>query len=192
MVVDTTERFEKTKKLGFTIYGVGSRFRRRAQRMQPNDQVLFYVSSIKKWAALARIKSGYYVDQSPIWEPGVSGEVYPYRVKLEPIIVLDEDDYIDALVLAPRLEYVKRWPPEDWPLAFWDSLHLLPQKDFRLIEGEMKRLVKGKVTPKRRENKRRPGSRHHRRPASDAPVETNNDSNQPDQSAGDASFNESI
>ena len=42
-------------------------------------------------------------------------------------------------MLAPRLEYVKRWPPEDWPLAFFDRLHLLPQRDFRLIEGEMKR-----------------------------------------------------
>ena len=50
-----------------------------------------------------------------------------------------EEDYIDALILAPRLDYVKRWAPEDWPLAFFDSLHLLPQRDFRLIEQEMRR-----------------------------------------------------
>jgi hypothetical protein len=56
-------------------------------------------------------------------------------------VVLDESQYIDALILAPRLEYVKRWAPEDWELAFWDSLHLLPQKDYRLIEGEMRRLA---------------------------------------------------
>ena len=68
-----------------------------------------------------------------------------YSVELSPDIVLKEKDFIDALVLGPRLEYVKRWAPEDWPLAFFDALHLLPQRDFRLIEGEMRRLL-----PKRR------------------------------------------
>jgi hypothetical protein len=57
-------------------------------------------------------------------------------------------------MLAPRLEYVRRWVPEDWPLAFFDKLHLIPQKDFRLIEGEMQRL-----------QSRRPGgsSRNHKK-----------------------------
>ena len=28
-----------------------------------------------------------------------------------------------------------------WPLAFYGTLHLLPQRDFRLIESEMKRNI---------------------------------------------------
>jgi hypothetical protein len=59
-------------------------------------------------------------------------------------MVLNQEDFIDALELAPRLEYVKRWAPEDWPLAFVDSLHLIPQRDFRLIEGEMRRCISSK------------------------------------------------
>jgi hypothetical protein len=47
------------------------------------------------------------------------------------------------MILGPRLDYVKRWAPENWPLAFWDRLHLLPQRDFRLIEGEMERIALG-------------------------------------------------
>ena len=141
MFVGPPERFEVIKDLGFTVYGVGPRYRRRAERMQPDDRVLFYVTKIRKWAATATITSRYFEDHQPIWQSSRRDDAHPYHVKLAPDVVLDERDYIDALILAPRLEYVKRWAPEYWPLAFFDNLHLLPQRDFRLIEGEMKRAV---------------------------------------------------
>ena len=150
MVVQTPENFERSKERGFTIHGLKTRQRRRAQRMEPDDRVLFYVSGLRKWTAIASIASRYFEDRSPIWDSGPKGERYPYRVKLSPSIVLDERDYIDALELGPRLEYVKRWPPESWPLAFHDTLHLLPQRDFRLIEAEMKKIVSGRRRRRRR------------------------------------------
>ena len=141
MVVSPPEDFEVTKDRGFGVFGVRAKYRRRSQRMQPDDRMLFYVSGIRKWAATATIVSGSFEDRTPIWKPNRKSEVYPYRVRLKPTMVLNEDDYIDALWLAPSLEYVKRWAPEDWPLAFFDTLHLLPQKDFKLIENEMVRLT---------------------------------------------------
>ena len=143
MVVSPPEDFEVTKEQGFGIFGVRAKYRRRTQRMQPDDRMLFYVSGIRKWAATATIVSGSFEDRTPIWKPNRKSEVYPYRVKLKHAMVLNEEDYIDALWLAPSLEYVKRWAPEDWPLAFFDTLHLLPQKDFKLIENEMVRLTSG-------------------------------------------------
>ena len=140
MVVSSPEDFEITKEGGFSLFGVRSKYRRRAQRMQPDDRMMYYVHGMRKWTATATIKSTFFEDRTPIWTPGKRRELFPFRVKTEPAIVLDEEDYIDALILAPRLEYLKRWAPEDWPLAFIDSLHLLPQKDFRLIEGEMNRI----------------------------------------------------
>lgn len=142
MVVQTLENHEITKGQGFTLYGLTSRQRRRARRMEPDDRILFYVGGdVKKWSAITNVTSKYFEDRTPIWKSNDSErEVFPYRVKTSPSIVLDEADYIDARVLAPRLEYLKRWPPELWPLAFFDSLHLLPQRDFRLIESEMKRV----------------------------------------------------
>ncbi len=141
MVVSPPEDFEVTKERGFGIFGVRAKYRRRTQRMQPDDRMLFYVSGIRKWAATATVVSNSFEDRTPIWKHNRKNEVYPYRVKLKPTMVLNEDDYIDALSLAPSLEYVKRWAPEDWPLAFFDTLHLLPQKDFKLIENEMVRLT---------------------------------------------------
>ncbi|MCH8207423.1 MAG: hypothetical protein IH956_10545 [Chloroflexi bacterium] len=141
MVAESDENFEISKELGFTIHGLGNKYRRRAQRMQPNDRLLFYVTQLRKWTVTATITSHSFVEHKPIWKSSRQGDDYPYRVRLSPDIVLDEEDYIDAGLLAPGLEYLKRWLPEDWPLAFYDKLHLLPQRDFALVEGEMKRIV---------------------------------------------------
>ena len=157
MVVQTPENFEISKELGFTVHGLKSRNRRRAQRMEPDDRILFYVEGIRKWTAIASITSRYFEDRTPIWKSKSRGDDLPYRVKMAPSIVLKEKDYIDALELAPRLEYLKRWAPEHWPLAFVDTLHLLPQRDFRLIEGEMKRILRRGKTRGRRGGRRRRG-----------------------------------
>jgi len=141
MVVQTPENFQISKDLGFTAHGLKPKYRRRAQRMEPDDLMLFYVSGLRKWTATAVVKSNRYEDRTPIWQTRPKDDHFPYRVKIAPDIVLDESEYIDGLEIGPRLEYLKRWPPDMWHLAFFDSLHLLPQKDFRLIEGEMKRIL---------------------------------------------------
>ncbi len=163
MVVQSKENFAVSSKLDFKVHGLRRTHRRRAERMSPNDRVLYYISTLRKWGATATITSSYFEDHSPIWTPIPRGEVYPYRVNTAPNMVLDEEDFIDALELAPRLEYVKRWAPEDWPMAFVDSLHLIPQRDFRLIEGEMRRLISNKRRrrhghPRGEEDKQQGGS----------------------------------
>ena len=149
MFVESPENFEIIKEMGVTLFGMGPKYRQRAERMAPKDRVLFYVKGMRKWPATATISSTCFEDDSPVFKQSVSGERFNYRVRLTPNIVLDEPDYIDALLLAPRLQYLKRWMPEDWPLAFFDRLHLLPQKDFRLVEGEMQRIrPRGRALPR--------------------------------------------
>ena len=154
MITETLENYEIARDMGFSVYGFGPKYRRRAERMQPNDRFLFYVKGLRKWVATATVTSKCFVDDRAIWKPNGSMRRRRYSVELSPDIVLKEKDFIDALVLGPRLEYVKRWAPEDWPLAFFDVLHLLPQRDFRLIEGEMRRLL-----PRRRNRGNRSGAR---------------------------------
>ena len=139
MFVETPKNFEVTREIDFTLFGMGPKYRRRAERMRPEDRVVFYIKGTRKWPATATIRSTYFEDNSPVWMPNSKNETFQYRVKLEPDIILKEEDYIDAMILGPRLDYVKKWLPENWPLAFLDRLHLLPQRDFRLIEGEMQR-----------------------------------------------------
>ena len=65
---------------------------------------------------------------------------------LKPNHILKGDNYLDASKIGFRLEYVKKWIPEDWHLAFWDTLHLLPQKDFKLLEDVIKKYPSVKIT----------------------------------------------
>ena len=163
MVVQTAEDFEISREMGFTLHGLKSRQRRRAQRMEPDDQLLYYISGTRKWPAIATVTSRFFEDRAPVWATNGALDVFPYRVRLSPLIVLEEKEYIDALILAPRLDYVKRWAPERWPLAFVDNVHLLPQHDFRLIEGEMKR-VSSKWRTKRRRGRNQRGQGRGRNP----------------------------
>ena len=65
----------------------------------------------------------------------------PWRVQIRSDVVLNWYEYLDARQIAPRMLYVKRWAPEDWPLAFQGQIHLLSSQDFALIESEMRRTI---------------------------------------------------
>jgi hypothetical protein len=142
MIVCNEENFRVTRDLNFTMQGLKSQHRRKVQRVESGDRLLFYVTGIRRFTATATLTSTYREDDSVVWQnEGTTG--WPYRVNIKPEIVLDESQYIDAGLLAHRLEYVRRWPPENWYLAFQGNLHLLPKNDFFLIEEEMKKLKYG-------------------------------------------------
>ena len=143
MIVSNAQNFRITQDLGFTVQGLKLQQKRKLQRVGSGDRVLFYVSGIRRFTATATVTSSYFQEETPIWDPE-GCDSWPYRIQIKPEIALDDAQYIDANLLAPRLEYVKRWPPENWYMAFQGNLHLLPKSDFILIEEEMKKLRFGK------------------------------------------------
>ena len=145
MLVGSEENFRITQERGFKIQGVTSVQRRKARRMQPGDRVLYYLKDARAFAATATVTSGYREDHTPIWVSRKQGEDYPLRIDIRPEVALQQEQWLDARQLGPTLEYVRKWPPELWPLAFQEELHLLSQRDFRLIEDEMRK-VKERVT----------------------------------------------
>ena len=146
MIVQTEENYEITVERGFDLVELTKRQRKRAQRMEPKDRILFYISGLRKWAASAYVESECFEDEEIIWQSVSSRiETYPYRAKIRKGISLKPNKYIDGLELGPTLEYTKRWSPKLWYLAFVDTIHLLPQRDFNLIENEMRRTLKKKL-----------------------------------------------
>lgn len=142
MLVTTPENFEITKRLGFTQQGLKGGQRRKMQRMEVGDLLLYYVTGRRIFAAMVTLISKLYEDHTPLWKPE-GGEHLNFRVKIKADYVLEEQEYIQAALIAPRLECVRRWIPEDWYMAFLaEDLHLIPKVDFYLIEGEMERIVK--------------------------------------------------
>jgi hypothetical protein len=65
-------------------------------------------------------------------------------VRIRPDAVLEESDWVPAKELAFRLDYVRKWPPDYWTLAFQGHLHQLPQKDFKLVEDEIRRSLRSR------------------------------------------------
>ena len=149
MIVTSLENFRITRRHGFKVQGIKTQHQRKMQRIEPGDRILYYVGGDRHFSATATAKSRYFEDATPIWKQ--EGSVnWNFRVHVQPDVVLDEFEFMDASQLAPRLDYVRRWSPEDWYMAFaQSSLHLLPKKDFQLIEEEMRK-VKSKRSPRHR------------------------------------------
>jgi predicted RNA-binding protein len=142
MVVSSPENFRKTRDHGFTIQGLKSRHRRRVETMRVGDRVLYYITGRMAFAATVTVGSPMYEDHTPIWRSARRDEDYPWRVHIRPEIVLDDADWVPAKELAYRLDYVRKWPPEHWTLAFQGHIHALPKNDFTIIEDEIARSAK--------------------------------------------------
>lgn len=142
MVVCNEENYHITKDLDFTVQGLKAEYRRKVQRVESGDRLLYYVSGIRCFTATATLTSTYREEETQVWKNEGRAN-WLYRIDIKPEVVLEETQYIKAGLLAHRLDYIRRWPPENWFMAFQGNLHLLPKNDFFIIEEEMKKLKFG-------------------------------------------------
>ena len=139
MVASSLENFHITCGLDFTIQGLMSRQRRKAQRMEPGDRIVYYITGVQRFGATATVNSKCTEDHTQIWKSEGKADDFPWRVEIKADDVLGDEQFLDAREIGPRMEYVRRWPPEHWPLAFQGNLHILPKSDFEILEQEMKK-----------------------------------------------------
>ena len=127
MLVTTQENLDITRARGFSMQGVDTKNRKKA--------------------ATATVTSDSFEDDERIWKHHREKETFPHRVELNADVVLEQSNYIDGYQVGPTLEYVKKWPPHLWPHAFFGMLHIIPQRDFNYIEGELRRANGEAPTP---------------------------------------------
>ena len=144
MITCNEENFNITRRMDFSRQGLKSEYRRKVQRVEKDDRLLYYVMGIRKFTATATVTVSYKEEDPGYWKNEGSA-TWPYLIEIKPELILDEEQYIDAGLLAHRLDYIRRWPPENWYMAFQGNLHLLPKGDFFLIEEEMKKLKFGRA-----------------------------------------------
>jgi hypothetical protein len=142
MIVSSPDNFTRTREHGFSIQGIKSRHKNRVARMHPGDRILYYITGRMAFAATATVSSPMYEDHTPIWRTDRREEDYPWRFHVRLDQLLEEPDWVLAKYIAYRLEYIKKWPPEHWTLAFQGHLHQLPRADFTLLEDEVLRLIR--------------------------------------------------
>ena len=136
VVVGSPENFATTRANGFTIQGFKSRHRKKAEQMRPGDKLIYYITGVKGFGAVATITSPYFKDHAPIWHSTNQkrqDEDYPWRVQIEPELTLREGVYLPAEDIARGMTYVQKWPADNWTLAFQGNLHKIDRHDFELV-----------------------------------------------------------
>src|SRR5918998_3121812 len=138
ILTGSLDNFRATREHGFRVAGMKEMRRRMAETMEPGDRIVFYVTGVQAFGAIARITGEMYEDRTKIW-PGKPGkrDDYPWRFEAEPELVLDQEAFLPAAELAPELEHVRKWPPEHWHLAFQGQLRTVSNADAALIESRL-------------------------------------------------------
>ena len=148
MLVSGADNFEVSRQMGFTVAGMKERHRRKAERVQPGDRVLLYLTGIQKFGGTATVTDTYFEDRgNRIWDTKKKGEYpYPWRFAIKPDLILDKEHFVSAEALLPELAWVKKWPVSHWQLAFQGNVHVLSDEDFGTIENAMKAAAKSEVS----------------------------------------------
>ena len=74
-------------------------------------------------------------------EPGdriVRYLTHPWRFESEPELVLDEADWLPAEAVKDSLEWIRKWPPEHWTLAFQGQLRTVSDADAAVLMDAMR------------------------------------------------------
>ncbi len=117
------------------MVGFKERRRNQALEFEPGDEIVFYVTGVQAFGGIARVRSQMFEDREPIWPQGKKKhpEDYPWRVEAEPVLVLEEAQFVPAESLLGELEHLRKWPPEHWHLAFQGQLRTVSDADAALL-----------------------------------------------------------
>ena len=139
ILTGSVENFRATREHGFRLIGMKQRRRRQAEEFEPGDEIVFYITVVQAFAGIVRVTSELFEDRTKVW-PGKPGnpDPYPWRFETEPVVVLDEPQFVPAIELASELEHVGKWPAEHWRLAFQGQLRTVSDADAELLERRIR------------------------------------------------------
>lgn len=134
VLTGSVENFRATRDRGFRLIGAKEGRRRMAEQIEPGDEIVFYLTVLQAFGGIVRVTSEMFEGRETVW-PGKPGKVdpYPWRFETEPVLVLEEQQFVPAVELAPKLEHVGKWPAEHWHLAFQGQLRTVSDADARLL-----------------------------------------------------------
>jgi hypothetical protein len=138
LLVSSPENFEVSRARGFDIAGMKSRHRKKAEQVAAGDTVLFYLVGLKAIGGLAEATGPYFEDEAHVWDSRKEDEEYPFRFPIRPHTILAPAEFVPVEPLLDSLEYPRRWPRENWTLAFQGNVHRLGEADFAVLASALK------------------------------------------------------
>jgi predicted RNA-binding protein len=135
VLTGSLDNFRATREHGFRLIGAKEGRRRMAEQIEPGDLIVFYVTGVQAFGGAVRVMGEMHEDRTKVW-PGKPGEpdAYPWRFETEPVVVLDEDDFVPAVEVVGDLEHARKWPAEHWHLAFQGQLRTVSEADSLLLQ----------------------------------------------------------
>lgn len=144
ILTGSLDNFRVNVERGFDLIGFKERRRRMAEDVEPGDEVVFYLTGIQAFGAIARVTSEMFEDRDPVWPGTKDGKLpkggpdpYPWRVRAEPVLVLPEDGFVPAEDLVDDLEHAAKWPRDHWQLAFQGQLRTVGGADAKLLRDRL-------------------------------------------------------
>src|SRR3954447_1019871 len=139
VLTGSLENFKATRDRGFKVIGAKEKRRNMAEQIEPDDRVVFYVTGVQAFGGIIRVTGEMFEDRAKIW-PGKPGKVdpYPWRFDTEPVVTLEESEFVPAEDLIGDLEHVRKWPLEHWHLAFQGQLRTVSPADAELLEHRIR------------------------------------------------------
>jgi predicted RNA-binding protein len=143
IVVGGPEIFGKTKELGFTKHGFKSTRRGMAGSISPGDRLAFYITGKKQFAGAVEVTSEMVEEHDRVWTSSKKpNELYPFRVGIKPLVILDEEQWLDAEPYHEKFTWTQKWPRANWTLAYQGNLRQIPAEDFEMLLGDIKKAAK--------------------------------------------------
>ena len=139
ILTGSLENFRINVERGFDVIGFKERRRKQASQMTPDDEIVFYVTGVQEFGGIARVTSEVFEDRAPIWPQGKKKhpEPYPWRVDAEPVLILEEENFVAAVEVVSELEHASKWPAEHWHLAFQGQLRTIGEADSELLRDRL-------------------------------------------------------
>ncbi|MEM2352493.1 MAG: EVE domain-containing protein [Thermoproteota archaeon] len=112
------------------IWGVPKRNRRQIEAVKPGDLLVFYVMP-KRIMGIFKAVSGTFESDELIFSWGEFGreEVFPYRVKLEPVAIAEKPVQFESLI--PKLKFIVN--KKMWTGYLRGAMRTIPKEDYDLI-----------------------------------------------------------
>jgi len=140
----TPKSWQEFEKAGATVSGFPERRWKTVQSISVGDILVCYMAGQSRWFAALEVVSKAFRDEAPIWSDGL----YPSRIKVKPLVVLEPSKGIPGKETLPKLRLFSglkdaRW----WSAPLRTVPRTLDEKDGDFLLNELKKLVHGATPP---------------------------------------------
>ncbi len=131
----TGTTWQEFQKAGACVSGFRRHNRSRAMKIRSEDTFLCYLTGVKRWVGLLRVKSDMFEDETPIW----GEEVFPIRFTVEPIVMLSPEHGVPMESLRGKLTFYEAdTSPGAWSGLVRGSPTKYKTKDGEVIQAAIK------------------------------------------------------